>query len=141
LISGQVFAGAGGTTPGSADDPIVTKSYVDQQLAAIRGGAYTGENSGGGGGLEIKVVTLQPGQRLIAKAGSEFIVRNGNVLAIGSAGGGIPDVTAGTDLANGVKVPTNHQLIFPRDDGRGIHVPANQKGVVNVMVRGGFEVK
>ena len=39
VLIGQVGRADAGSTPGSGDDQIVTKSYVDQQIAKITGGA------------------------------------------------------------------------------------------------------
>ncbi len=100
--------------PGTAGDPLVTKSYVDW-----------------------KVVELKAGQVLVAGAGAEFLPRRGQLTAVDPTGNGIPDVTAGADLFAGERVPLNHLLIFPRDDGRGVKALANSW----VMYRGTAEVK
>jgi hypothetical protein len=34
LFASQAMAGGAGGVPGSVDDPVVTKSYVDQQIQA-----------------------------------------------------------------------------------------------------------
>jgi hypothetical protein len=104
---------AAGIEPGSDADPLVTQSYVDPYV-------------------KLQVVSLSPGDRLIPEGGAEVILRAGKALAIGGAGGGLSDVTAGADLANGAKIPANHLLIIPRADGRGIVAETN----AIVMVRG-----
>lgn len=131
--------------PGSVDDPMVTKSYLDQQLkqqvtaevAAQIAKLPTGGSSGGAAGLTV--VQLSPGQTLMAGAGSEFIVRNGSVVAVSLDPNGIPDVTSGKDIANKAAIGNNHLLIFPNDK-RGIKPDAKQTSVVFVMVRGGYSL-
>lgn len=134
LLIGTTTA-ANTSAPGSVDDPLVTKSYVDQQIAKISG-------SGGGGGTEasstLKVVQLQTGESLIGFAGTEIIVRTGQVKGIVSPGGdGLSDVTEGVDI-RGTKVPANHLILIPRSDGRGVTVT---KGPSSIMVRGSYEIK
>jgi hypothetical protein len=91
LFASQAMAGGAGGVPGSVDDPVVTKSYVDQQIQAA-----------GGGGSSLTVVELNPGQTLYGFEGTEFIVRTGKVQAVaGNKGDGLTNLTAGVDLRGG----------------------------------------
>lgn len=159
--------GAGTSQPGTADDPVVTKSYVDQQIQkALGGGVSTGSgnssgnnsgstgtgNSGSTGGDTslpplvsgasdaVEIVTVKPGQQLIGKSGAEFIVRSGKAVIVSEGTNGVADLTDGIDLTNGQAAPTNHLLSFPRD-GRGITVLEGNKYSLTVMVRGGYTLK
>ncbi|MGG4096779.1 hypothetical protein [Paenibacillus lautus] len=138
-----------GTTPGTTDDPVVTKSYVDQQIQQAMNG------SGGGSTNpttptnptqpsqdtdEVKNVALKPGKILIADAGTEFIVRSGNAVIYTEVASGVADLTDGKDLLNGETAPKNHLLSFPRE-GRGIQVKEGQTSNLIVMVRGGYTIK
>lgn len=118
--------------PGSINDPIVTKSYVDEQIRLISSGG-----GGGGQATEIVTVKLNTGDSLIAGAGSEVILRTGKAVAYGDGSNGIPDVTGGADIKIGSNIPLNHQLIFPKADGRGIKITT---GPAYVMVRGGYQI-
>jgi hypothetical protein len=92
------------TSPGTAEDPIITKSYLDQFLVPL-------------------VVELKKGQFLQAEAGTQMIVRVGETICMAdptSAKGGLSDVTAGFDIPHLAVVATNHLLITPRSDGRGL---------------------
>jgi len=113
LLGYTAFAGAEGE-PGGSGDPLVAQSYVDQYV-------------------KWQVAELRTGQVLAARTGAEFIVRRGQVVAVDATGNGIPDVTGGADISNGSKVPLNHLLVFPREDGRGIKALAPAV----VMYRGG----
>lgn len=124
--------------PGSVDDPVVTKSYVDQIKAEILqqvGQAAPGTTAP----AALVVEQLQPGESIIGYAGTEFIVRTGNVTAIaGEKGDGLPDVTSGENIAGGQTVPLNHLLLLPRDDGRGLKVTGAQSSYI--MIRGKYTI-
>ncbi|MNO28386.1 hypothetical protein D3C76_182790 [compost metagenome] len=163
LLAGGVWAGsllnvtaegAGvGSQPGTADDPVVTKSYVDQQIQkALTGGTGTAPvatatpspssapTAPTTSSNESVIVDVKPGQTLIASAGAEFIVRAGKAVIYSQDTNGVADLTDGKDLANGVAAPSNHLLSFPRD-GRGITVQEGQTLGLVVMVRGGYTLK
>lgn len=128
--------------PGSDQDPLVTKSYVDQainNLAALIDNIFPGEpgTPPPTTATSLRVVQVAAGERLIASEGSEFILRSGNATAIGGTGGGIPDLTAGKDLPNNTAIPANHLLLFPRSDQRGIRATTN----IIVMVRGEYTIE
>lgn len=150
LISSTTSANT--TLPGSVDDPLITKTYMDEQIAKLKAelraeikaeikaevGKVGGGSSTGDGGAKLVVEQLETGQVLIAGEGTEVIVRTGHVVGTLSPGGdGIPDVTEGVDI-KGTKIAHNHLLLFPRNDGRGIKVI---QGPSYVMVRGTYEIK
>ena len=123
---------------GSINDPIVTKSYVDQQVKSIikdELSRQTSNTAGTSSSLELTVVTVPKGKVLYAGVGTEFIVRTGEAIAFSNDGNGIPDLTAGQDVSNGAVVDKNHLLLFPRE-GRG--VKPNSVGGIIVMVRGSY---
>ncbi|SDO62093.1 hypothetical protein SAMN04487897_11825 [Paenibacillus sp. yr247] len=136
-------------TPGSSTDPVITKSYFDQntlseakvkELVAATLAANGSQPSAGGSTsapATMKVVQLQNGQTLYAGAGAEFIVRTGKVLAVSNDENGIPDVTGGKDLPAGTEVALNHLLIFPAE-GRGIKPSPKNTADIFVMVRGSY---
>ncbi|MUG68073.1 hypothetical protein GNP94_18995 [Paenibacillus campinasensis] len=156
IISACICIGAGSilsvkvnsasTTPGTTDDPVVTKSYVDQQIQKALGGGGTTTNptptpsTSEQNSNEVKNVSLKPGEILVADAGTEFIVRSGNAVIYTEDANGVADLTAGVDLLNGQAAPKNHLLSFPRD-GRGIQVKPGQTNGLIVMVRGGYTIK
>ncbi|MEC0206833.1 hypothetical protein P4H39_29925 [Paenibacillus lautus] len=141
-------ADGAGTNPGTTDDPVVTKSYVDQQIQqALNGGGGssnpttpTNPTQPSQGADEVKNVALKPGKILIADAGTEFIVRSGNAVIYTEVSSGVADLTDGKDLLNGETAPKNHLLSFPRE-GRGIQVKEGQTSNLIVMVRGGYTIK
>ncbi|WP_438492995.1 hypothetical protein [Paenibacillus sp. IHBB 3054] len=157
LFFGEADGAGVGNQPGTSEDPVVTKSYVDQQIQkAIQGGtiatqapaatptpaaiptptATPSQNKGD----EVEIVDVKAGQTLIAGAGAEFIVRAGKAAIYSQDSNGVADLTDGADLVNGTAVPSNHLLSFPRA-GRGIVVQEGQAGGLVVMVRGAYTLK
>lgn len=136
------------SNPGSSNDPIVTKSYVDAKVADLvkaeldKLGPITGGGGEGAGGamapLEVVVVPL--GKSIIVKAGGELIVRAGTAVAVSSDANGLSDMTDGKDIAPGKPVGNNHLILFPRD-GRGVKHDPKSKADMIVLVRGGYELK
>lgn len=125
--------------PGSTNDPIVTKSYVDQKIAeALNGGAPGGGSSSSSSKLEV--VTVPFGKKIIVEDGGELIVRSGKAIAYSTDANGLSDMTDGKDIAPGKAVGNNHLILFPRG-GRGVEVDPKQKGDLIVLVRGAYELK
>jgi len=148
---GQIKAAS--TAPGTIDDPLVSKSYVDSVVASVEGPDVsvitaqvlaamgtttpsTGEATDTAGIFQVIFVTA--GQTLVGNESTEIIVRSGKASAIANAGGnGLSDVTTGVDVGQGIVVQLNHLLIVPRSDGRGLKVIED----AYVMVKGGYTVQ
>lgn len=114
---GKGQAAAEPVLPGSEDDPLVSRSYVDAKL-------------------RVFVVEVPAGKELIGSAGTEIIVRSGSAAVIDSELGGLCDITAGRDLRLNEQAPANHLLIVPRDDGRGIKAET----ALFVLIRGSYKL-
>jgi hypothetical protein len=152
-IYNYTSADSAAVQPGSVDDPMVSKSYVDEQVKQQVAAQITTQvaaaiekfkkelptSSGGGSGAGLTVVQLAAGQTLLAGSGSELIVRTGFVKAVSTDGNGIPDVTGGKDIAVNSAIALNHLLIFPTDK-RGIKPDPNKNVPIFVMVRGGYKL-
>ncbi len=117
LLGQRAQAQGVGPQPGSDQDPVVTRSYVDQ---------YT----------TLQVVSLTAGQQLVADAGAEIILRAGKATAVASSGG-VADLTAGKDLKSGEVIVANHLLLIPRSDGRGLKAGTD----LVLIIRGTFIIK
>ncbi|MDR2356406.1 MAG: hypothetical protein LBE16_09510 [Clostridiales Family XIII bacterium] len=114
---------AANAAPGSEEDPVVTKSYVDKQIA-------------GAGGVFVPV-EVAAGRQLIGGAGAEIILRSGEAAIISNESNGVSDLTGGADLMTGAPVQPNHLLLVPRDDGRGLAAHSD----LWVMVRGSYTIQ
>ena len=106
------------------------QTEIETLTAKIREGFSTGTGA-------FEVVNVQAGKSVIGKAGTEIIVRAGAAKAIDNGEDGVSDVTAGLDLRGGVTVETNHLLLCPRDDGRGVYAASE----LWIMVRGGYTIQ
>lgn len=146
ILGGQVFADySAASVPGSADDPVVTKSYVDQQIQrALGGGAAVkpGNVEPAPTAAVLQVAELLPGQTIYGFEGTEFIVRTGRVVSVpGVNGDGLIDLTAGADLTAGWEVNHNHLLLIPRSDSRGLRLHPEYDGKAYIVVRGQYEIR
>ncbi len=146
VVCGGIFVSA---QPGDNSDPIVTKSYVDQEISEVKSyvdqkteglsgaGSNTQTPSASGVSASYQVLNVTKGQKMTLGEGTEFILRAGKAEIFSTERGGIADTTAGVDLENGTSVPSNHLLIVPRADGRGFVAETD----VIVMVRGSYQAK
>lgn len=158
---------AGSTESGTVNDPIVTKSYVDQRdgevlekinikLAELAGGTSHNTTSTNGEidmeavyayldqklveeqGSVFVVVEVEEGQKLIGGAGTEIVLRGGSATIIeGVNGDGIADLTDGKDLLEGIDVPAQHHLLIAKDDGRGLMIHSKSW----IMVKGDYTLE
>ena len=147
--------------PGSANDPLVTQRYVDARIQDLQAQINALQGGGSGGGITAAertaiindvrnsvlqsigpglVVPFTPlfvpaGSVLIADAGVEFILRGGRAYVIAGPNG-IVDATAGRDIANGQRVSSNHLMLVPATDGRGLSFASDSW----LMIKGGFTI-
>jgi hypothetical protein len=115
--------------PGSSSDPVVTKSYVDTQIAALKSSSTGAET--------FEVLFVQAGKTILGKEGTELILRSGTALAIDNGANGLSDLTVGSELMGGLSVEKNHLIVIPKEDGRGI----TAKTDIYVMIKGGYTLK
>lgn len=129
------------SSPGNVDDPIVTKSYVDQSVAKLVKEELEKLGSGGSSSsAKLEVVTVPWGSKVIVEDGGELIVRSGKAIAYSTDANGLSDMTDGLDIAPGKPVAANHLILFPRG-GRGVEAdPKQAKGLI-VLVRGAYQLK
>ena len=113
---------------GSEDDPLVSKSYVDdkinQVLEIVNGGSVSLDSSGSmsASGASYTPVYASVGQVVLGGEGTEIILRSGKGNIYITGADGIVDSTTGQNLTNGDTATKNHMMIVPRDDGRGVKV-------------------
>ncbi len=143
---------------GSANDPLVTKSYVDKKIAEISPGSGAGGDTAErlrnqekliseligeinslkqGSSSTYTVVSIPQGKSILGKQGAEIIIRGGEGRVLSAEAGGIQDMTAGVDINGGATAPRYHLLIIPREDGRGLLAVKE----LTVMVRGGYTIQ
>lgn len=116
---------AGAAQPGSLEDPIVSKTYLDTVLVP-----YINKTA------SFSVVNVPSGKTLIGDAGCELILRMGTASVVATEKGGLCDTTIGGDWPNGSTVLANHNLIVPVSDGRGIKADTD----IILMVKGSYSI-
>lgn len=146
LCAGFWFGSASANTPepGSAGDPLVSKSYVDKVVAALADKGYVDQKTAAmadkayvDNRTTFTVVNVPAGARLIGEGGTEVVLRGGKATTIAGPLGGLLNVTDGTDMLQGQAVKPNQLLVVPRSDGRGLLAQTE----VIAMVRGAYTVK
>lgn len=122
-------------TPGSEGDPIVSLSYIEDTL--IPKIQTMIDKSSGAQALSYEIVNVPAGKSVVGGASSEMILRMGKAEIIATEKGGLADVTLGGDLQNGEACPSNHLLIVPMSDGRGVKVTED----AILMIKGSYQLK
>lgn len=122
---------------GTADDPLISLSYVEEVLKPYIDSAVEGAAPAS---ATYEVVTLSKGQTLTAGAGTELILRSGSAKAQidADASGGFTDVTGAVDVSDNMPLSANHLLICPRGDGRAVSALSNE---VYLMVKGAYTIE
>ncbi len=130
-------------SPGSGDDPLITLSYInDKVIPEIK--EYIDEKLSGSSPAQgtntassaFTLVNVKANHKIIGGEGTEFVLRMGSGTIVATANGGVADLTAGVDLANGTAIPANHNLLSPKNDSRGVHMATD--GIL--LIKGTYTV-
>ena len=126
LVAVVATATAFAADSGSSDNPLASKSYVDDKIDEVKALIATGDSTSTvtstGGGDTYEPVYVSVGQTLYGAEGTELILRAGKGTVVLSGVDGIVDASTGSDLKSGASAVKNHIMIVPRNDGRGIRV-------------------
>lgn len=169
IVGANADGNAPSVQPGSVDDPVITKSYFEQNIKQKVSDELTKQSITEEKVRQIISAELGKGQGSSGNASNPAPNNSGssssselNVIKLeqgqilyGGAGSeiivrtgktiavssddGIADVTTGKDIAAGSPVENNHLLIIPRE-GRGIKPDPKQKQDIYVMVRGDYKI-
>ena len=125
------------TTYGSQDDPLITKSYLDEVVkpeleselqTKLDAAAEELRHSAAG---EFSTVELRGGQTLRCAAGSQLLPVSGAVSAVG----GLTDTTEGADVAAGSSLSVSHLYLAPGESG------AAAAGAAVILVSGSWRIE
>ena len=97
LFCSGMQVGAATTEPGSAGDPLITLSYLEQRLE---------QNSSG-----CQCITLKKGEMLPLVQGSQIVLYTGTATVLEN----LIDTTAGTLVSAGKKAERYHSYLVPAD--------------------------
>ncbi len=107
-LAGAVYAAV---SYGSEEDPLITKSYLeevlrpeiqaemDKEIDAAIAAIESAEKS-----ADFAPLSLEAGDRLACKPGCEVLHRSGTAIS----GGSFADTTAGVDIGSGETLEINH---------------------------------
>lgn len=149
-----LFTAAYAAGAGSANDPLVTLSYLnntfsqkvqtmvndtvdarkaemEQALAKVLG------QGGNGSGNVFTVVTLSKGQTLVGDVGCEVMLRIGTAVCGTSDSVGLIDTTSGSNLGSDGALAANH-LYMVTISTRSVTATSN---TVKVLARGPYTVR
>ncbi len=112
---------------GSADDPLVTYSYVNDTLKK----EVLSEANGG-----FVLVTMKKGETLKGTVGTEVMLRVGTATCTASSAPGLIDTTSAGSIDNGAALSKNHLYMMTIEE-RGVKATA---ATVKVLVRGTYTV-
>ncbi len=97
LFCSGMKVGAATNEPGSAGDPLITRSYLEAQLEHVGG--------------EYECITLKKGENLSLTQGTMVILYTGTA----SVNGSLIDATEGSLTVAGSKVQKYHSYLAPAD--------------------------
>ena len=98
LFCSGMTVGAATDEPGSAGDPLITRSYLEQQMEKMSAG--------------FECITLKKGETLTLTQGTQVILYTGNATIVGN----FIDTTAGSLASAGTKVQKYHSYLAPADE-------------------------
>jgi hypothetical protein len=118
------------STAGTSSDPLVTLSYLNQQMSALEARMTSDVNEkisavDTSAPSLFEVINVPNGTTLYFGASTEFILRVGSAVVVDPNDVGIPDLTAGSKVDEDSAVPIDHHMLVPSDDGRGIQLTSD----------------
>ncbi len=132
-VVGTAFA----ADAGSSGDPVASKSYVDDKISQVINMINTGSATTEAKSSSYVPVSVPVGKVIYGAEGSEIILRSGKGTIYTAGVDGVVDATTGSNLKTGAKAVSNHILIVPRADGRGVKVSE----AAWFLVKGGYSIK
>lgn len=125
---------------GTQDDPLITKSYVDNVLVPQLEKEFADrleaempdspENSG-----DFVLVTLSSGDKLSLSSGCELILREGSAMCTGSSAVMV-DTTGGVSLQSGAYLLANHLYVVSVQDG-GLKITGDS---TKLLIKGEYSI-
>lgn len=124
---------------GTKDDPLITKSYLDEVLTPELMAELEAQINAAGNdtGAAFKVLTLSMGQTVTCQVGCELMLRIGTASASGPDSPVLVDTTSGSTLENGGALVKNH-LYMVTIVNNGFTASAD---TTKVLISGSYTVK
>jgi len=157
FLLGQVAGAGTSAVPGSEEDPLVTRSWVESRLGEVsrpsNGEPVDVDLSAVEDRLDrleaelaeveakeppdFEVVKVEEGKTVYTGQGTEVVVRAGSARIVEGEAGGFSDLTAGESLLSGAGVELNHLLLSARQDGRGLAT----RSEALMLIRGDYTIE
>lgn len=125
VLAMTCYAAAGSV--GSADDPLVTYSYLNDTFKK----EVLAEANGG-----FVLVTMSSGQTLKGTVGTEVLLRVGTASCTASSAPGLIDTTNASTINDGAPLEKNHLYMMTIEE-RGVRATA---ATVKLLVRGSYTI-
>lgn len=132
---------------GSADDPLVSLSYitntllpqiytkVDEKIAASK--TSSSPSTGNSSSVTYEPIMLAQGKKIEAASGSiEVLLRRGTFVAIDPLGDHLINMTQGNEAGEGEILVLQNLYVIARPDGRAIEAKTDSW----IMVRGDYKI-
>ena len=138
-LSAAVYAAV---SYGSQDDPLISKSYLDEVLAPKLEADFQAELDAAMANIEkqessdFAVISLTKGQTVSCGVGCEVMLRIGSAEALGADYPVLVDSTNGDSVSNGSALKSNH-LYLVTIAGNGFKATA---GTTKLLIRGNYTV-
>ncbi len=123
FAAGMIVGAQTNAEPGSVNDPLITKSYLDMRLENVDGTGST---------ASYKKVTLAKGKILVGHEGTEIMLYQGNASAYSTADG-IVNVTKAEVATNGTTLGKYCIYLTP-DAESGIKAESD----ITIFVKGSY---
>lgn len=104
--AGMTVGAANNGEPGSVNDPLITKSYLD---------AYMANYSGGAANASYTKVTMSKGSTIIGKTGTEILIYSGSANAYAKSGD-LVNISVGEAVADGLTLGKYCVYLCPDND-------------------------
>ena len=147
LVLGIGIGGYAASGYGSQSDPLVTLSYLTDELTPQimdqvqdmidqKAGELGGE-APSGAGETYRLLTLTSGQRVVGGVGCEILLRVGTAECVADDSPGLVDLSSTGSINSGDTLETNH-LYMVTIEGHGFEATAQ---TVKILVRGDYTVE
>lgn len=138
-LSAAVYAAV---SYGSKDDPLITKSYLEDVLQPQLEAEFEAELDAALAEVDAEqsgdfvVITLSTGQTVTCGVGCEVMLRIGSASAVGPDYPVLVDTTAGESAANGTAMKTNH-LYMVTIEGNGFKAGS---ATTKLLIKGDYTI-
>lgn len=120
------------------ENTLVSLAYLNKRLEEIKAlisvSVSGNDNRVNIASSNFKLINIKSGKKLSFEEGAEIVLRSGSAIVIASELGGLSDLSDGKDLKEGAYIKKNHNILIPRNDGRGIEAESD----IIILIKGTY---